>query len=187
MHGVAELLGAAAVGWVLARLLRLPAVPLLLVAGMGLGLVAHPPAEILESALILGVSVLLFVAGMELDPRRLGAQRRAALRVGWIQFVVLGLLGFLAATALGLPPLEAGYVALALPASSTLLGVRLLQRRGQMFEPFGRLVLGVLLLQDALVLLAIPLVTQVALGWQAVLLETGAVALLGLAALLVRR
>jgi len=187
MHGVAELLGAAAAAWLLARLLRLPAVPLLIVAGLGLSLVAEPPPDILERALVLGVSVLLFVAGMELDPRRLRAQWRAALRVGFVQFVALAGLGFGSAMALGLTLTEAGYVALALPASSTLVGVRLLKRRRQMFEPFGRLVLGVLLLQDALVLLAIPLVTEMTTGWGAVGLRVGAVAVLSGLALLGRR
>ncbi len=186
MHGVAELLAAAAAAWLASRALRLPPVPLLIASGVGLSLVTHPPEEVLERALILGVSVLLFVVGMELDPRRLRAQRSAAVRVGLVQFGVLGVLGWGAAAALGLPSTEALYVALALPASSTLIGVRLLQRRGQMFEPFGRLVLGVLLLQDALVLLLIPLVTQVEAGWGAVLVETAAVGLLAGASLAAR-
>jgi CPA2 family monovalent cation:H+ antiporter-2 len=187
MHDVALLLSAAAVAVLLARLLSMPLIPLLLLSGVGLALVAGPPAEFLESALILGVSFLLFVAGLELDPRRIRAQRTAAVRVGLAQFFVLAALGFFVARDLGFGELEAGYVALALPASSTLVGVRLLQRRRQMFEPFGRLTLGVLLLQDVLVLLSIPLVTEIAAGWSQVLLKTGGVLLLGFLSLLTRR
>jgi CPA2 family monovalent cation:H+ antiporter-2 len=187
MHGVAALLAAAAVAYTVARLLRLPAVPLLLAAGLGISLVTELTAETVESALIVGVSVLLFVVGLELDPRRIRAQQGAAVRVGIWQFVVLALLGFVAARALGLGPTEAGYVALALPVSSTLVGVRLLQRRTQLFEPFGRLVLGVLLLQDVLVLLAIPFVTELTAGWRSVGVATGAVALIGGLSLAVRR
>jgi monovalent cation:H+ antiporter-2, CPA2 family len=40
------------------------------------------------------------------------------------------------------------YLGLALTASSTLVVVRILQQRQQLFEPLGRLIIGVLLLQD---------------------------------------
>jgi len=187
MHGVAALLLAAAAAFVLARALRVPAIPLLLLAGLGLSFVAPLQPEELENALILGVSMVLFVVGMELDPRRTRNQRRAALQVGFVQFSVLAVLAYLVSRALGFGSVEAGYVALALTASSTLVGVRLMQQRRQLFEPSGRLVLGVLLLQDVLVLLSIPLVTELASGWQAVLEGLGGMALLAAATLGVRR
>lgn len=187
MHGVAILLAAAAAGHGLARWLGAPALPLMLLAGVAASLVMPVPPDLLRDVLVLGVAFLLFLAGLELDPGRLGAQRAAALRVGAVQFAVLALLGFGASLALGFGVLEAGYVALALTASSTLVGVRLLRQRRQMFEPFGRLVLGVLLLQDVLVLLTIPVLTQIGSGWTAVAGRLGALLVLGAAALAVRR
>lgn len=187
MHGVAALLSTAAISYVVARFLRLPAIPFLLAGGVGLSILGGAPADTLENALVLGVSFLLFVVGLELDPRRVRAQRSAALRVGVTQFIVLATLGFGTALVLGLGIVEAGYVALALTASSTFVGVRLLQRRRQMFEPFGRLVIGVLLLQDILVLVCIPVVMGVADGWIAALVLGAGVGLLGGMALLVRR
>jgi len=169
MHDVALLLATAAGASILARWLRIPLIPMLLLGGLGISAFGHVSLEFLEDSLILGVSFLLFVVGLELDPRRVRAQRTAALRVGLSQFVVLAVLGFFLARWLGFDAVEAGYVALALPASSTLVGVRLLQRRRQMFEPFGRLTLGSLLLQDLLVLLAIPFVTDLSGGVGAVL------------------
>jgi hypothetical protein len=56
-----------------------------------------------------------------------------------------------------------------------------------MYEPFGRLVLGVLLLQDALVLMSIPLVTELGEGPRAALVSLGSIAVLAVLALLVRR
>ena len=187
MHDVAVLLTAAAVASILSRLFGAPLIPLLLLAGLGVSIVAGPPTEFLESALILGVSFLLFVVGLELDPRRIRGQRSAALKVGVAQFFALAAVGFLVARALGLSGVEAGYAALALPASSTLIGVRLLHRRKQMFEPFGRLTLGVLLFQDVLVLLAIPVVTEATSGWLPVLVKLAGVVLLGLLSLSIRR
>ncbi|HUH13646.1 MAG TPA: cation:proton antiporter [Longimicrobiales bacterium] len=187
MHGVALLLAAAALGYAASRLLRAPSIPLLLLAGLALSFVRPPEAAVLEDALLLGVSFLLFVVGLELDPRRTRAQRTAAIRVGLVQFFVLAVLGFAAARGLGFDPVAAGYLALAVTASSTLVGVRLLQRRRQMFEPFGRLVLGVLLLQDVLVLAMIPLVTELGGSWRAALAGLGGVLLLGAMSLLCRR
>lgn len=187
MIGVAVLLAAAAVGYAGARLLRVPSIPLLLLAGLAVSLVHAPSGPILEDALLLGVSFLLFVAGLELDPRRVRAQRTVAIRVGLLQFIILGVIGYGVARLLDFGGVAAAYVALALTASSTLIGVRLLQRRGQMFEPFGRMVLGVLLLQDVLVLLAIPLVTTLAESALVTLESFGAIVMLGAITLAARR
>jgi monovalent cation:H+ antiporter-2, CPA2 family len=168
MFALAALLAGAAVGFGIAKWLRLPPIPVLLVAGVLLsatGLV--PTTGVLQDALVLGLTVLVFVAGVELNPRRVGLQRRAALRVGITQFAVLGGLGLLTSLALGFALAESLYLALALTASSTLIVVRLLQQRQQLFEPFGRLVIGVLLLQDLLVILLIPVITRAPEGWQA--------------------
>jgi Kef-type K+ transport system membrane component KefB len=161
MFGLAMLLGGATVGLGIARWLRLPVIPLLLLSGLLLAVAGLlPEPALLQDALVLGLTVLVFVAGVELNPQRVGAQRRAALRVGVAQFSVLLLLGVGAALALGFAIAESLYLGLALTASSTLIVVRILQRRQQLFEPFGRLVIGVLLLQDLLVILLIPVITR---------------------------
>jgi len=188
MFGLAALLVGAAVGFGLARYLRLPTVPVLLLAGVLLSAAGVvPDADLLQDMLVLGLTVLVFVAGVELNPRRVGAQRGAALRVGITQFLVLGGLGMLAALALGFAVAESMYLALALTASSTLIVVRILQQRKQMFEPFGRLVIGVLLLQDLLVILLIPVITRAPEGWRpAAEGLLAALALMGLAWLFLR-
>ena len=186
MHGVALLLAAAALAYALARALRVPPIPLLIIAGLLLSRFAHLDAHSLENALVLGVSFLLFVVGLELDPRRVRRERPIALRVGLFQFLLLALAGFAAAAAFGYDFVESSYIALALIASSTLVGVRLLQRRGEMYTPFGRLVVGVLLLQDALVLMTIPLVTRIGEGGLAVLLSLGSVGILAALSLALR-
>lgn len=168
MHGIAFLLAAAAVAYGLARALDIPPVPLLLAAGVALAPAGLVAPDFLEDALVLGVSFLLFQGGIELNPVRTRGQRGVALRVGLIQFVALAALGLVAALVLGFDRVSAAYLALALTASSTLVTIRLLQRRRQMFEPFGRVVVGVLLLQDLLVILLIPLLTRLPLGAAAV-------------------
>ena len=160
MTGLAILLLASAIAYGFARWRRLPSVPFLLIAGLALRFMGVlPERELLEDTVQLGLAFLVFAAGIELNPRRVGGQRRAALQVGIAQFILLAAVGYGAVVLLGAEFQQAVYLALALAASSTLLVVRLLQQRKQMFEPFGRLVLGVLLLQDMLVILLLPVLT----------------------------
>lgn len=175
MTGIATLLFAAAAAYGLSRWTRLPAVPFLLVAGLVLNVLGiGPDRPLLEDALQLGLAFLVFAAGIELNPSRVGAQRRLAFKVGAAQFVVLGLSGFMLVILLGATTLEASYLGLAVAASSTLLVVRLLQQRKQMFEPFGRMVLGVLLLQDLFVILLLPVLGGMSGGSGAVARGMGA-------------
>ena len=182
MHSIAILLFAAAVAYGVAHLLHVPAIPVLLLTGVALALTEPLDLNVVQDTLVLGTTLLLFATGIELNPRRTRAQRGAAERVGVIQFILLGAAGLAAALLLGYGAMPAMYIALALTASSTLVVVRLLQRRRQMFEPFGRLVLGVLLLQDVLVLLIVPVVTDLPDGLLPVLTGMAAtLALVGLA------
>lgn len=148
------LAAAAAIG--VAQRLRLPSIPVLILAGAVLAAIPGVPTlDVGDSVPQLALAFLVFAAGLELEPGRVGRQRSAALRVGVAQFVVVGACGILAAVALGLAPAPAAYVGLGLGASSTIVVVRLLVERRQLFEPFGRLVLGVLLVQDLLMIVAL--------------------------------
>lgn len=160
MEQLALLLLAAAAALAVSRWTGIPAAPLMILAGALLpftGLLAAPDVE---QILVLSLTVLVFVAGTALEPSPAGSQRAAAVRVGAVQFGALGGLGLGLALALGYGTTAALHIAVALAASSTLLGIRILQRRRQLFEPFGRLVAGVLLLQDLLVVILIPVLTH---------------------------
>jgi CPA2 family monovalent cation:H+ antiporter-2 len=181
MTGLAVLLLAAAFGYGAARIAGLPVIPVLVLAGLAASPLGPSDAEFLSNALTLGVAILVFVAGIELSPGRLRAWRRAAVQVGTVQFAALGALGLGVALLLGFDGETAAYLALALTASSTLVVVQLLRERGLMFEQVGRLVTGVLLLQDLLIILFIPVVVRVTDGWLAV--AEGVAASAGLMAL----
>jgi Kef-type K+ transport system membrane component KefB len=169
MIAIAILLGGAAVAYGIARWLGLPAVPFLLAVGVLLNFLgALPERELLEDTIQLGLAVLVFAAGTELNPARIGGQARVALQVGLAQFTVLGAVTYFVVFLLGAGVQEGIYLALAVAASSTLLVVRLLQQRKQLFEPFGRLVIGVLLLQDLLVIILLPVLAGLPEGFPAV-------------------
>jgi CPA2 family monovalent cation:H+ antiporter-2 len=158
MNGICILLIAAAVAFGFAKLLRMPPIPLLILVGAVLHELVgiweiSVPENLLADSMELGLAVLVFTAGVDLSPRRMRGRTRSILIVATVQFFILGLAGWLTALALGYDFTIALYLGCALSASSTLVVVRHLQGRRQMFEPFGRLVLGVLLIQDLFIIL----------------------------------
>lgn len=162
------LLLAAAVGFAVARWTGLPAIPTLIMAGVGATTLVALEVGFLGDVLSMGVTVLVFVAGIELNPSRIQGRGWAAFKVGLFQFFTLGALGVGAALLMGFNLETAAYLALALTASSTLVVVKILQERRMLFEPVGRLVTGVLLLQDLLIILFIPAVIRLPEGWTAI-------------------
>jgi Kef-type K+ transport system membrane component KefB len=175
MTAFALLLAVAAAAYGLARLLRLPAIPVLIGAGMSLGLTGLVPLEFglgnvmgegATNVLELGLVFLVFASGVELNPQRFKRFGKAVFWVAAVQFSLAMSVGYLCAVIMGLGKLEAVYMGGGLAASSTLVVLRHLQSRRAMFEPYARVVTGVLLLQDvALVLLIIVLSRVEGGGW----------------------
>ena len=125
----------------------------------------------------LGVVLLLFVIGLELQPSRLWALRRPVFGLGSAQLLASGLLLGGAAFAFGLPPVAAAIVGLALSLSSTALALQMLAEKKQLASQHGRAAFAILLFQD---LAAIPLLAVLPLLGN---LNSGAAGWDGLAAL----
>ncbi len=179
MIDLATLLLVAAIAYAIRRALHIPLIPMLLLSGMALrysGLALDE--DIGKAVLDVGLAVLVFSAGMELNPKRFGGQHRLVLGIGLTQFFCIGIGGVLLSRWLGLDWLSALYIGLAISTSSTLIIIRLLKSRQQMFEPFGRIVTGVLLLQDLLIILIIVLLYHLPEGLVAVGLGMGGLAVL---------
>jgi glutathione-regulated potassium-efflux system protein KefB len=160
---VATLLAVMAIATSLSRWLGLGSVLALLAAGLALGpsgLRIAPDVERLRSFAELGVVLLMFAIGLEMEPRRLWAMRRLVFGLGLLQ--VLGTAALLA----GLLLLRAGGIAtsvlggLGLALSSTAIGMQLLTERGELDTRHGRASFAILLLQD---LAIVPLLALVPL------------------------
>jgi CPA2 family monovalent cation:H+ antiporter-2 len=187
MNAMAILLLAAAIAFGVSKFLRLPAIPLLLLCGAALGALldykaVEVPDELLKEMIQIGLAVLVFTAGVELSPRRMRGRTRAITILAVSQFFILGASGVVTALFLGYGWTTALYLGCALSASSTLVVVRHLQQRRQMFEPYGRLVLGVLLLQDIFIVLIMVALLKAPHGWPMVLQGMANAMVLGLLA-----
>ena len=119
---------------------------------LGLALVSDPVALLHTSEL--GVVLMLFVIGLELEPRRLWAMRRAVFGGGTAQMALCAALLMPVGLLLGWSWQAALVAALALALSSTAIVVGLLQERHLMALPVGRHGFSMLLFQD---IAAIPL------------------------------
>jgi Kef-type K+ transport system membrane component KefB len=165
MLEVMLILLAASVAMGLSVRYRVPSIPLMIGTGIALGSFGWMGSvEDMQNTLLLGIAFLLFVVGSELDLNAVGKEKRAALGFGLVQFALLGGVSLGTAMLLGFGVRASLYIGLAIASSSTLVVVTLLRRREQFFESFGRLAIGVVLLQDVLVILALPLLISTSLS-----------------------
>lgn len=104
--------------------------------------------EILHGLAEIGISLLLFMVGLELDISQLKRIGRAAVIAGIGQILFTGSIGFFLALLLGIAPLPALYVAVALTFSSTIIVVKLLSEKRDMQSLYGKLAVGIFLVQD---------------------------------------
>jgi len=134
----------------------------------------------------LGITLLLFVVGLELNPARLWKMKRDILGLGLLQVAACGLaLAGLIALPAGFTRAAALALGLPLALSSTAQVLPMLQSSGRLRTPFGERAFAILLFQD---LSIIPLITIVAAlsrnpadaggppGWQLALWTVAAVA-----------
>ncbi|MDX1348053.1 MAG: cation:proton antiporter family protein [Thiomicrorhabdus chilensis] len=159
------LLGISAVMGLLAVQLRQP----LIVAFIAVGILVGPSAlgliessEKLELLAHLGIAILLFVVGLKLDLHIIRTLGIVALLTGLGQVVFTSVVGFFIALALGLSPIGALYVAVALTFSSTIIIVKLLSDKRELDALHGRIAIGFLIVQDIVVVLA--MIALTALG-----------------------
>lgn len=108
----------------------------------------------------IGVVLMLFVIGLELDPRRLWTLRASVFGGGALQMAGCGLLLGLFCMVMGLRWQVAILIGLTLALSSTAIAMQAMNERNLTLTPMGRGAFAVLLFQD---IAAIPLVAMIPL------------------------
>ncbi len=121
-------------------------------------------ADQLDLLAKLGIALLLFVVGLRLDLHLIRTLGPVALATGLGQVLFTSVIGYVLAVALGLAPLAALYVAVALTFSSTIIIVKLLSDKREIDALHGRIALGFLIVQDLVVVLVMVGLTAYASG-----------------------
>ena len=153
---VAAVLAVASVVGAICLWLRQPLISAFILVGVLVGPVgldwvhAHDQVELFAE---LGVGVLLFVVGLKLDPTLIRTVGMVSVVTGTGQIVLTAILGYGLALAFGLESFAAFYVAAALTFSSTIIIVKLLSDKREIDALYGRIALGILIVQDVVVVL----------------------------------
>ena len=155
---IAIVLIVAALTGLLANLLRQPIVVGYIAAGLAIGALGYlgsGAAQILSNLSSIGIALLLFVIGLDIDIEELAKVGFSTLIIGLGQIIITFALGFLLASHFGFDHTQSFFTAVVLTFSSTVIIVKLLADKGDLSSLYGRIALGVSLLQD---LLAIALI-----------------------------
>ena len=150
---------------ILFRLIKQPPILAYILTGIILGALGILHVESNSDLTILGqvgVTLLLFLLGLELRIRELRSIGRTAIIAGSLQVGVTFILGSLLAYLLGLSLSSALYIGLAVSFSSTIIIVKLLSDKKDLNSMHGKLAIGILLIQDFFAVMTIIFLTGIA-------------------------
>lgn len=172
---IALILVLAAVGGGLAKLLRQP----VLVAYIVVGILAGPAVlglvsggESIEVFAKIGIAILLFLVGLKLDFHSIRMTGTVALLAGVGQVVITAGLSFGIALALGFDVIPSIYIAIALTFSSTIIVIKLFSDKRELDQLHGRIAVGILIVQDLLVIISMIAVASLGQAGQVSASET---------------
>ena len=147
---------AAGVGFI-GMLLRQPMIVSFIAVGVlagpsALGIIGSP--EKIELLAELGIAVLLFLVGLKLDLQLIRNFGTVALLTGLGQILFTAAGGFAISMGLGLSMMTSLFVAIGLSFSSTIIIIKMLSDKKEIDALHGRIAIGILILQDIFVVLA---------------------------------
>ncbi len=185
----------AAVLAVIGYFLRQPLIIAYIFAGIligpsGLGLVTD--VEVLHIIAEVGIMLLLFLVGLEMNPARLKELGVVSLVGGIGQVVFTFVAGYFLALLLGFAPVVSVYLSIGLTFSSTVIAVKIMNDQSDNNSLYGQITIGILLVQDVLAIIALLMLSGFTIGtfqfdYLALLLIIGKGVILGLLTVLVAR
>ncbi len=104
--------------------------------------------EALSSLSEIGITLLLFMVGLELDVSQMKRIGKTALIAGLCQIIFTTSLGFIILKLLGFTNITSFFVAICLTFSSTIIVVKLLSEKHDLQSLYGKIAIGIFLVQD---------------------------------------
>jgi Kef-type K+ transport system membrane component KefB len=157
LRSLGFILVAAAIVVVVAARLRIPTIVAYIAAGLILGpatgwLTVGDAIHLISEV---GIALLLFLVGLELSLDKIRDVGRVAVLagIGQVVFTAAGGLGL--ALLLGFTFIEAVFLGTALTFSSTVVVVKLLDQKKEIDALYGRMAVGIFLVQDLVVIIAL--------------------------------
>ena len=166
-YEITALLAVSAIVGAIGVFLRQPLIVAFIAAGILVGpsgfewVAASDQVDLLAK---MGIALLLFVVGLKLDLHIIRTLGPVALATGLGQVLFTSIVGYFIAVALGMTPVTALYVAVALTFSSTIIIVKLLSDKKEIDALHGRIAVGFLIVQDIVVVLVMIGLTALGVG-----------------------
>lgn len=159
---------AAGIFGIVMRLFKQPTVLAYVLGGifvgpLALGWVDHQQA--ISDLSELAIVVMLFVIGIEMDLSRLTKVGLVAMLGGSIQVGATFLVGFIFSLLVGTSTIAASYFGFALAFSSTMLVVKVLGEKYDLDTLYGRIVIGILIIQDIFAIFALSILSSANQGF----------------------
>jgi Kef-type K+ transport system membrane component KefB/voltage-gated potassium channel Kch len=161
------ILSAAAVFSIIARLFRQPTI----LAYIAVGVIINyfdifdlSQFEIFELFSDMGIMLLLFLVGLEINYSSLKMVGKVSLILGLGQITITSLGGFLISRAFGFDLIPAMYMGVALCFSSTIIIVKLLSDKKDLNSLYGKISVGFLLVQDLVAILLLVMLSSMSAG-----------------------
>ncbi|MBI2664323.1 cation:proton antiporter [Candidatus Woesearchaeota archaeon] len=148
----------------IANLVRQPIVLGYLLAGFVIGPAAAGLITSTETIALLselGIALMLFIVGLEIDVTKLRNSGTKAAIMGVGQAVFTSIAGFGIAKLFGFSHIASFYIAVALAMSSTMIVVKLLSDKAQLDTMYGRIIVGILLVQDIAAIMILALLPSI--------------------------
>ena len=119
-----------------------------------------PELHLVEDLAHIGIIFLLFLLGIDLYPQKLLKIFQSASLITLASSVVFFAVGYVVALVFGFSNIEAVITGIATGFSSTIIGIKLLPTTALHHRHIGELVIGILLLQDLLAILALVVIKE---------------------------
>ena len=148
---------------IIARKFRQPLIPAYMLAGIVLGplLGIITNAEVIFTLSEIGIAFLLFIVGLEMDFKKIREVWKVAGIGGLAMNIFVYTFAFVVALFMGFFFMEAAYIGIIIAFSSTMVVVKLLSDKQEISSVHGRIVIGMLLLQDILAILALSVLQSI--------------------------
>ena len=120
--------------------------------------------NILSAFAQIGVALLLFFVGLNLNPRVIKDVGKISLITGLGQVIFTTSIGFVIAKSLGFSTLVSLYISIALAFSSTIIIMKLLSDKKDLESLYGRISIGFLIVQDFIAIAILLIISSLSNG-----------------------
>ena len=167
----------------LMRLLKQPLVVGYIITGILIGPhmlnIAHTK-DYIELFSKIGITILLFIVGLNLSPKVIKEVGKVSLIGGLGQIVLTALYGGLISMALGMSLILALYIGIGISFSSTIIILKLLSDKGDLPKLYGKITIGFLLIQDLVAIATLLFASSFGGAHQANFIQTSLILLIKL-------